>query len=120
MEGAVTRARYASAPSRISTVTRIISVFPFPSLLLSGGRVPRMPGTSIVGGDHTEATCNKGWDDAVPFPPRLREAVQKHDGARSLPRRDEMEAQAGFYVGHPVRNVRQVLLRGHNLFSCQR
>jgi hypothetical protein len=38
MEGAVICTRRLTAPSRTSAVTRIISVFPFPSLLLSGYR----------------------------------------------------------------------------------
>lgn len=73
-----------------------------------------MPGTSIIEGDHTEATGNKPWDDPAPLPPCLGEAVQKHDGARSFPRCYEMEAQAGFDVGHPVPCARQLLIRGQN------
>jgi hypothetical protein len=71
-----------------------MDVFRHRLLVVAAGRAPQMPGTSIIGGDYAEATGNKRWDDAVPLPPGLREAMQEHDGARCLPGRDEMEAPA--------------------------
>jgi hypothetical protein len=61
-------------------------------LVVAAGRTPRMPGTSIVGSHYMEAVGGQRGDDAAPLPPRLREAVQQHDGACPSPRRGEVEA----------------------------
>jgi hypothetical protein len=83
-------------------------------LVVAAGRTPRMPGASIVGSHHAEAVSDQRGDDAAPFPPRLREAVQQHDGACPLPGGGEMQAQAGLDVGHRVPHVGQVLVSGHH------
>jgi hypothetical protein len=70
MKGAVIRARYVTAPSRTSMVTGIISVFPFPLRLLSGGRthsprpVPKGStenGTERPGGMTSTESWIGGW-----------------------------------------------------------
>jgi hypothetical protein len=39
--------------------------------------------------------------------------MQQHDGALSVARRDVVEAQARFYVGHAMREGHWVLIMGH-------
>src|SRR5438477_1399997 len=75
------------------------------AFIVAAVRPPRMAGAAIVRCHDAEAGSDKTGHDAMPLPPRLREAMQKHQNPFALASRDVVKPQLRRYISHAVRKI---------------